>query len=90
MLDRFINLLNSLRLTNAHVVISPWSDHILEAYDPVLARAAVKTTCAAVGKPVPAPTAWRWRFTGLVLGIASGLVLIFAPYAIWQFMPLLY
>jgi hypothetical protein len=64
--------------TNAQVVISPWSDHILEAYDPVLARAAVKAACAAVGKPVPAaPTAWRWRFAGLVLGIAGALVLMF-------------
>jgi hypothetical protein len=60
------------------VVISPWSDHILEAYDPVLARAAVKGACATVGKPVPAPpTAWRWRFAGLVLGIAGALGLMF-------------
>jgi pimeloyl-ACP methyl ester carboxylesterase len=64
--------------TDAQVVISPWSDHILEAYDPVLVRAAVKAACAAVGKPVPAaPTAWRWRFAGLVLGIAGALVLMF-------------
>jgi hypothetical protein len=65
-------------LTNAQVVISPWCDHILEAYDPVLVRAAVKAACAAVGKPVPAaPTAWWWRFAGLVLGIAGALVLMF-------------
>lgn len=64
-------------VTNAQVVISPWSDHILEMYDPVLARAAVKAACAAVGKPVPAaPTAWRWRFAGLVLGMAGALVLM--------------
>src|SRR4029077_12199650 len=64
--------------TNAQVVISPWSDHILEMYDPVLARAAVTAACATVGKPVPAaPTAWRWRFAGLVLGIAGALVLMF-------------
>ena len=64
--------------TNAQVVISPWSDHILEPYDPVLARAAVKAACAAVGEPVPAaPTAWRWRFAGLVLGMASALVVMF-------------
>jgi pimeloyl-ACP methyl ester carboxylesterase len=64
--------------TNAQVVISPWSDHILEAYDPVLARAAVKAACAAVGEPVPtAPTAWRWRFAGLVLGVAGALGLMF-------------
>ena len=65
-------------LTNAQVVISPWSDHILEAFDPVLVSAAVKAACATVGKPVPAaPTAWRWRFAGLVLGIAGALVLMF-------------
>jgi pimeloyl-ACP methyl ester carboxylesterase len=64
--------------TNAQVVISPWSEHILEAFDPVLVRAAVKAACATVGKPVPAaPTAWRWRFAGLVLGIAGALVLMF-------------
>jgi hypothetical protein len=64
--------------TNAQVVTSPWSDHCLEAFDPVLVRAAVTAACAAVGKPVPtAPTAWRWRFTGLVLGIAGASVLMF-------------
>jgi pimeloyl-ACP methyl ester carboxylesterase len=64
--------------TYAQVVISPWSDHILEVYDPVLARAAVKAACASVGKPVPAaPTAWRWRFAGFVLGIAGALALMF-------------
>ena len=65
-------------ITNAQVVISPWSEHILEAFDPVLVRAAVKAACATVGKPVPAaPTAWLWRFAGLVLGIAGALVLMF-------------
>src|ERR1041385_1312066 len=64
--------------TDAQVVISPWSEHIVEAFDPVLVRAAVQAACAVVGKPVPAaPTAWRWRFVGLVLGIAGALVLLF-------------
>jgi hypothetical protein len=64
--------------TNAQVVISPWSEHILEFADPVLVDAAVKAACATVGKPVSAPpTAWRWRFAGLVLGIAGALVLMF-------------
>jgi pimeloyl-ACP methyl ester carboxylesterase len=64
--------------TDAQVVISPWCEHILEAYDPVLVRAAVTAACAAVGKPVPAaPTAWRWRFAGLALGIAGALGLMF-------------
>ena len=60
------------------MVISPWCEHILEVYDPVLVNAAVKAACATVGKPAPAaPTAWRWRFAGLVLGIAGALVLMF-------------
>jgi hypothetical protein len=64
--------------TNAQVVSSPWSEHITAAFDPVLVRAAVTAACATVGKPVPAaPTAWRWRFAGLVLGIAGALVLMF-------------
>ena len=64
--------------TNAQVVISPWSDHALAPFDPVLVNAGVKAACATVGKPVPAaPTAWRWRFAGLVLGIAGALVLMF-------------
>jgi pimeloyl-ACP methyl ester carboxylesterase len=64
--------------TDAQVVISPWCEHITEVYDPVLARAAVQAACATVGKPAPAaPTAWRRRFAGLVLGIAGALVLMF-------------
>jgi Serine aminopeptidase, S33 len=65
-------------VTNAQIVISPWSDHILEPFDPVLVNAAVKAACDTVGKPVPAaPTAWWWRFAGLVLGIAGAWVLMF-------------
>lgn len=64
--------------TDAQVVISPWCEHITEAYDPVLVRAAVTVACATIGKPLPAaPTAWRWRFAGLVLGIAGALALMF-------------
>ena len=64
--------------TNAQVVVSPWSDHILELYDSVLVNAAVKAACASFGKPVPAaPTAWRWRFAGFMLGIAGALGLMF-------------
>jgi pimeloyl-ACP methyl ester carboxylesterase len=65
-------------VTGAQVVISPWSEHILEVYDPVLVRAGVEAACAAVGKPVPAaPTAWRWRLLGLALGIAGAVGLMF-------------
>jgi hypothetical protein len=64
--------------TNAQVVASPWSEHITAAYDPVLVNAGVKAACAAFGKSVPAaPTAWRWRVIGLLLGIAGALGLMF-------------
>jgi pimeloyl-ACP methyl ester carboxylesterase len=64
--------------TNAQVVISPWSDHALEPFDPVLVNAAVQAACATAGKPAPAaPTAWRWRLAGLVLGITGAFILMF-------------
>jgi hypothetical protein len=64
--------------TDAQVVASPWSEHITAAWDPGLVNGGVKAACAAFGKPVPdAPTAWRWRFAGLVLGITGALGLMF-------------
>jgi len=63
---------------NSQVVISPWSEHILEVYDPVLVNAAVKAACATVGQPIPAaPAAWLRRLAGLVLGISGAFVLMF-------------
>jgi hypothetical protein len=76
--DQFFRPAQLRAVENAQVVISPWCEHILEVYDPVLVNAAVKAACATVGKPAPAaPTAWLWRFNGLVLGIAGALVLVF-------------
>ena len=47
---------------DARLVISPWSDHVLEAFDPVLVNAAVEAACSAVHKTPPSPpAAWRWR-----------------------------
>jgi hypothetical protein len=64
--------------TNAQVIFSPWFEHITAAYDSGLVNAGVKAACAAVGKPVPAaPTAWRWRLLGLLLGITGALGLMF-------------
>jgi pimeloyl-ACP methyl ester carboxylesterase len=58
--------------TDARLVISPWSDHLLEAFDPVLVNAAVEAACAAVHKSPPAPpTAWRWRLLGAVLAMLA-------------------
>jgi pimeloyl-ACP methyl ester carboxylesterase len=58
--------------TDARLVISPWSDHLLEAFDPVLVNAAVEAACVAVHKTPPAPpTAWRWRLIGAVLAMLA-------------------
>jgi hypothetical protein len=78
--SEFMPLLRSMlrTQTNAQVVFSPWSEHITACYDPGLVNAGVKAACAAFGKPVPAaPTAWRWRLLGLLLGIAGALGLMF-------------
>jgi pimeloyl-ACP methyl ester carboxylesterase len=64
--------------TDARVVMSPWSTHESEAYDPMLVRAAVEAACAAVGKTPPAAaTSWLWRFAGGALATlgAFGLAL---------------
>jgi pimeloyl-ACP methyl ester carboxylesterase len=64
--------------TNPQVIISPWSEHITAAWDAGLVNGSVKAACAAFGKPVPAaPTAWRWRLLGLLLGITGALGLMF-------------
>jgi hypothetical protein len=62
--------------TDARLVISPWSDHFLEGFDPVLVNAAVEAACAAAHKtPPPPPTAWRWRLIGALLAmLAAGIL----------------
>jgi hypothetical protein len=74
--------------THARLVISPWSDHLLEAFDPVLVNAAVEAACVAVHKTPPAPpTAWCWRLIGAALamlaagGLASCLTDLFPQLA---------
>jgi hypothetical protein len=74
--------------TDARLVISPWSDHLLEGFDLVPVNAAVEAACAAVHKTPPAPpTAWRWRLIGVALAmlaagaLASGLTDLFPQLA---------
>jgi len=74
--------------TDARLVISPWSDHMLEGFDPVLVNAAVEAACGAVHKTPPAPpTAWRLRLLGAALAmlaagaLASGLTDLFPQLA---------
>ena len=59
---------------NARLVLSAWSDHALEPYDPQLVDAAVEAACATVGKQPPAaPMRWCWRLAGLGLGLLGAL-----------------
>jgi hypothetical protein len=74
--------------TDARLVISPWSDHLLEGFDPVLVNAAVDAACAVVHKTPPAPpTTWCWRLIGVALamlaagGLASWLTDLFPQLA---------
>jgi pimeloyl-ACP methyl ester carboxylesterase len=58
--------------TDARLVISPWSDHLLEGFDPVLVNAGVEAACAAVHQTPPAPpTAWLWRLLGAALAMLA-------------------
>jgi pimeloyl-ACP methyl ester carboxylesterase len=63
--------------SDARLVLSPWSDHVLEIFDPRLVKAGVGAACAAVGiTPPPAPRFWLWRLAGVVCGMAGALGLI--------------
>jgi pimeloyl-ACP methyl ester carboxylesterase len=58
--------------TDARLVISPWSDHLLEGFDPVLVNAAVEAACAVVHQTPPTPpTAWLWRLFGVMLAMLA-------------------
>ena len=60
-------------------MLSPWSDHVLEIFDPRLVNAGVEAACAAVGKtPPPPPSFWLWRLAGVIFGIAGALGLIWS------------
>jgi hypothetical protein len=65
--------------SDARLVLSPWSDHVLEIFDPCLVNAGVGAACAAVGiTPPPAPRFWLWRLAGVVCGMAGALGLIWS------------
>jgi pimeloyl-ACP methyl ester carboxylesterase len=59
-------------------VVSPWSDHCLEPWDPVLVDAAVKAACAKTGL-TPAPlSSWKLRVLGALLVLVGSVVSIVA------------
>jgi hypothetical protein len=59
-------------------VVSPWSDHCLEPWDPVLVSAAVSAATQKVGL-TPAPVSrWKLRVLGAALVLLGAVLLIFA------------
>jgi hypothetical protein len=65
--------------SDARLVLSPWSDHALEVWDPNLVNAGVEAACGAVGKSPPPPARfWLWRLGGVVFGMAGALGLIWS------------
>jgi hypothetical protein len=75
--DELVNLAGLKARSDARLVISPWSDHALEVWDPVLVNAAVAAACATVGKTPPSvPHFWLLRLAGVFLGMIGALGLI--------------
>jgi hypothetical protein len=78
----FEELISPARLkarSDARLVLSPWSDHALEVWDPHLVNAGVEAACGAVGKsPPPALRFWLWRLAGVVFAMAGALGLIWS------------
>ena len=76
--DEFVKSDELKTRLDARLVISPWSDHSLELFDPLLIHAAVNAASVAIGKVPPAPDgSWRWHVLGILLTLcgASGLAL---------------
>lgn len=62
----------------ADVLISPWSDHVLETWDATLIRGMVDWTDSALGVPAaPGYSWWRWRLALVAgtLGLIAALLL---------------
>jgi len=76
-LEELVPLASLKARSDARLVLSPWSDHVLEIFDPRLVNAGVEAACAAVGRtPPPPPRSWLWRLAGVVCGMAGALGLM--------------
>jgi pimeloyl-ACP methyl ester carboxylesterase len=76
-LDELVSLASLKARSEARLVLSPWSDHVLEIFDPRLVNAGVEAACAAVGRtPPPPPRSWLWRLAGVMCGMAGALGLM--------------
>ncbi|MGO8699084.1 MAG: alpha/beta hydrolase [Limisphaerales bacterium] len=75
--EELVSLASLKARSDARLVLSPWSDHVLEIFDPRLVNAGVEAACAAVGRtPPPPPRSWLWRLAGALCGMAGALGLM--------------
>jgi hypothetical protein len=75
--EELVSLASLKARTDARLVLSPWSDHVLEIFDPRLVNAGVEAACITVGKiPPPPPRSWLWRLAGVICGMAGALGLM--------------
>lgn len=75
--EELVSLSSLKARSDACLVLSPWSDHVLEIFDPRLVNAGVEAVCNTVGKiPPPPPRSWLWRLAGVICGMAGALGLM--------------
>ena len=64
---------------NASVLVSPWSDHALETWDPILIGGMVDWVDGALGLPQDSAFPWgRWLLLMLALPLGIGAILVVA------------
>jgi pimeloyl-ACP methyl ester carboxylesterase len=60
--------------TDAQTIVSPWSNHGFELFDPLLIHAAVNAASTAVDQPTPsASSTWCWQVAGVFLALLGAL-----------------
>jgi hypothetical protein len=65
--------------TDAQTIVSPWSNHGFELFDPVLIHAAVNAASTATARPTPrASTVWCWNVAGVFLALLGAFTLALA------------
>lgn len=75
--EELVSLASLKARSDARLVLSPWSDHVLEVFDPRLVNAGVEAACATVGiSPPSPPRSWLWRLVGVICGMAGALGLM--------------
>jgi pimeloyl-ACP methyl ester carboxylesterase len=62
--------------TDARTIVSPWSNHGFELFDPLLIHAAVNAASAAISQPAPhSSMVWFWNVVGVLLAMLGAFTL---------------